>query len=103
MSISKQEMLQRAEKRQRIDDNSSFLLKRYEFYVESVQPSVDYLKERLGPEKTALIYAHQPDYDEIDGIKTLNLTRSINNVVHSSLVSIGVSRILSDALVASLS
>ncbi|WP_186191260.1 nucleoside monophosphate kinase [Burkholderia gladioli] len=103
LSISKQEMLQRAEKRQRVDDNFSALLKRYEFYIESVQPSVDYLKERLGSEKIALIDAHQPDYDEIDGVKTLNLTRSINNVVHSSLVSIGLSRILSDALMASRS
>lgn len=100
LSISKQEMLQRAGKRQRQDDHIEALLKRYEFYVESVQPSVDYLKERLGSSKIALIDAHQPAYDEIDGVRVFNLGRSIHNVVRSALISIGLSRILSEALIA---
>ena len=101
LSISKQEMLHRAGKRQRTDDNIDSLLKRYEFYVESVQPSVDYLKDRLGADKIALVDAHQPAYDIVDGVETFNLQESINNVVYSSLTSIGLSRILSRALVAS--
>lgn len=81
LSISKQEMLHRAGLRQRADDDPAALLKRYEFYIESVQPSVDYMKDRLGSEAIALIDAHQPSYDIQDGKRVLNLKRSIANVV----------------------
>lgn len=101
LSISKQQMLRRAGRRQRQDDSIAALLKRYEFYVESVQPSVDYLKNQLGPGKVALIDAHQPHFDVEAGEKHFNLARSINNVVYSALVSIGLSPVLAEALIAS--
>ncbi|WPO98318.1 nucleoside monophosphate kinase [Pseudomonas sp. HR96] len=101
LSISKQQMLRRAGKRQRMDDNNQALLKRYEFYVESVQPSVDYLKDQVGSDKVALIDAHQPHYDIVGEDKVFNLDRSINNVVYAALISIGLSNVLARALVAS--
>jgi adenylate kinase family enzyme len=101
LSISKQQMLRRAGKRQRMDDNNQALLKRYEFYVESVQPSVDYLKDQVGSEKVALIDAHQPHYDLVGDEKVFNLDRSINNVVYAALISIGLSNVLARSLVAS--
>lgn len=85
LSISKQEMLHRAGLRRRADDDPDALLKRYEFYVDSVQPSVDYMKDRLGAEFVALIDAHQPSYDMKDGARVLNLARSIGNVVRTAL------------------
>jgi adenylate kinase family enzyme len=85
LSISKQEMLHRAGLRQRADDDPAALLKRYEFYVDSVQPSVDYMKGRLGSEFVALIDAHQPSYDGLGEGRTLNLRRSIENVVRAAL------------------
>jgi adenylate kinase family enzyme len=88
LSISKQEMLHRAGLRQRADDDPAALLKRYEFYIESVQPSVDYMKDRLGSQAIALIDAHQPSYDLQDGIRVLNLERSIANVVHSCVAAL---------------
>jgi adenylate kinase family enzyme len=91
LSISKQEMLHRAGLRQRADDDTEALLKRYEFYIDSVQPSVDYMKGRLGSEFVALIDAHQPSYDTNDGVRTLNLARSIANVVRTSLNALSVS------------
>ena len=47
LSISKQEMLSRATKRGRADDDEASLLSRYQFYIENVHPSVDYLKLSL--------------------------------------------------------
>ena len=88
LSISKQEMLHRAGLRGRADDDREALLKRYEFYVDSVQPSVDYMKDRLGSERVALIDAHQPSYDVENGARVLNLKRSIENVVRSSLLAL---------------
>jgi adenylate kinase family enzyme len=88
LSISKQEMLHRASQRGRIDDDPAALLERYEFYVESVQPSVDYMKDRLGSQAVALIDAHQPSYDVKDGGRVLNLERSIANVVRSCLLAL---------------
>ena len=85
LSISKQEMLNRAALRQRDDDDHEALLKRYAFYVDSVQPSVDYMKDRLGSMCVALIDAHQPEYDSSNGRRVLNLRRSVENVVRSCL------------------
>ena len=90
LSISKQEMLHRAGLRQRADDDASALLKRYEFYVDSVLPSVDYMKDRLGTELVALIDAHQPSFDVADGVRTLNLRRSIDNVVRAALQALSI-------------
>ena len=92
LSISRQEMVHRAEHRGRVDDDLDAIMRRYHFYVESVQPSVDYLKKELGSEAIALVDAHQPVYDYVNSEKRFNLKASINSVVASSLRSIGVPR-----------
>lgn len=92
MSISKQEMISRANKRGRADDDEASLLSRYNFYVENVQPSVDFMKMELGAEAIALIDAHQPIFDEKNGAKAFNLEASIANVVGSSLRALGAQR-----------
>jgi adenylate kinase family enzyme len=92
LSISKQEMLSRATKRGRADDDEPSLLSRYQFYIENVHPSVDYLKTELGSDAIALIDAHQPVYRQIGDEKLFDLEKSILNVVASSLRSLGVSR-----------
>ncbi len=94
LSISKQEMIYRAQLRRRADDDYESLLRRYNFYVENVQPSVDYLKKELGSEAIALIDAHKPAYDLIDGQKVFNLQRSIDNVAATALRSLGVPRLI---------
>ena len=101
LSISKQEMLHRAGIRGRIDDDTQSLLKRYEFYVENVQPSVDYLKEALGTDAIVLVDAHQPHYDDKGGEKIFNLQQSIDNVVRSALRGLGVPRFVIGRMLAS--
>jgi adenylate kinase family enzyme len=90
LSISKQEMLSRARQRRRADDDEASLRSRYEFYVDKVQPSVDYLKVELGSQAVALIDAHQPVYREAAGEKQLDLAASIANVAASALHALGV-------------
>ncbi|HYU16883.1 MAG TPA: nucleoside monophosphate kinase [Candidatus Acidoferrum sp.] len=90
LSISKQEMLSRARLRRRADDDDASLRSRYEFYVDKVQPSVDYLKVELGSQSVALIDAHQPVYCEIAGEKRFELGPSIANVAVSALRALGV-------------
>lgn len=92
LSISKQEMLSRAGNRGRQDDEMQALLSRYEFYVDKVQPSVDYLKQALPANTISLIDAHQPVYDVVDGKRVFNLQRSIANVVASALLNLGAPR-----------
>jgi len=94
MSISKTEMLLRAERRGRLDDDGEALRSRFEFYIENVQPSVDYMKQELGADRIALIDAHQPAFDEVDGERVFNLRQSISNVVAASLRSLGVPRVI---------
>jgi adenylate kinase family enzyme len=95
LSISKQEMLSRAFKRGRADDDEQSLLSRYQFYVENVHPSVDYLKSELGYSAVALIDAHQPVYVEsTTQEKVLDLQRSILNVVYSCLRALGLPRVM---------
>jgi adenylate kinase family enzyme len=101
LSISKQEMLHRAGLRGRIDDDKASLLKRFDFYVESVQPSVDYLKEKLGADRIALVDAHQPHYNIEDGVSRFDLGRSIENVVRSALRGLGLPRFVIDRMIAS--
>jgi len=103
LSISKQEMLSRASKRNRADDETGSLLSRYKFYVENVHPSIDYLKTELGSESVALIDAHQPVFDKVNGRRVLNVKKSILNVVASSLRNLGVSRITVKDLIETLS
>jgi adenylate kinase family enzyme len=92
LSISKQEMLSRATKRGRADDDEQSLLSRYQFYIENVHPSVDYLKTELGSEAVSLVDAHQPVYKKTNGEVVLDIQLSILNVVASSLRDLGVSR-----------
>lgn len=92
LSISKQEMLSRATKRGRPDDDEQSLLSRYQFYIENVHPSIDYLKTELGSETIGLVDAHQPVYKNINGEKVFDLQKSILNVVAASLRNLGVSR-----------
>jgi adenylate kinase family enzyme len=89
LSVSKREMHKRALGRKRQDDTPDMLERRYQFYVEHVQPSIELLKARLGSHKVALIDAHQPAYGP-DG--KLDLPQSVRNVANSVLMSIGVSR-----------
>ena len=101
LSISKQEMLHRAGLRGRIDDDVQSLLKRYEFYIENVQPSVDYLKEQLGTDAIVLVDAHQPHYGHVAGERVFDLQHSIDNVVRSALRGLGVPRFVIERLLAS--
>ena len=90
LSISKAEMSARAGKRGRADDNEEALRRRFEFYVDNVQPSVDYLKTELGGDRIALIDAHQPAYTGEGSERVFDLNRSIDNVVSSALRALGV-------------
>lgn len=90
LSISKAEMKSRADRRGRADDNDEALKRRFEFYVENVQPSVDYLKTALGGDRIALIDAHQPAFVERNGVREFDLELSIENVVETALRALGV-------------
>lgn len=94
LSISKAEMSHRAGKRGRADDDVDALRSRFDFYVENVQPSVDYLKTELGGDRIALIDAHQPAFVESEGKRVFHLERSIDNVVQASLRSLGVPSVI---------
>ncbi len=94
MSISRQEMIIRAKGRGRADDDEASLLSRFNFYIENVQPSVDYLKKELGSSAIALIDAHQPVYSLKAGERVFDLEESILNVCASSLRALGVPRVI---------
>jgi adenylate kinase family enzyme len=94
LSISKAEMSARATKRGRADDHEEALRARFEFYIDNVQPSVDYLKTELGGDRVALIDAHQPSFDLVEGKPVFHLQRSIENVVASSLRALGVPNVI---------
>lgn len=91
--ITKEQMKFRAGNRGRIDDTQSSLERRYQFYIEKVQPCIDYLKSCLGSEKVSLVDAHQPIYSE-DG--QLNIEVSINKVVLSVMEVLGLPKFLID-------
>lgn len=95
LSISKQEMITRASGRGRRDDGREALLSRFQFYIEHVQPSVDYMKTELGHEAIALIDAHQPVYEvDANGEKHFDLPRSITRVAAVALRNLGVPRVI---------
>ncbi len=95
MSISREEMLRRAFNRGRADDEVASLMSRFEFYVEKVHPSVDFLKEVLGSDSIALVDAHQPVYSKNErGESTLDIRKSILRICVSSLRALGVPRVV---------
>lgn len=91
--ITKEQMKIRASKRNRLDDNDDSLERRYQFYVEKVQPCIDYLKRQLGNAAVDLVDANQPVYFE-DG--SLNIEASIHEVVISAMEALGLPRYLLD-------
>jgi adenylate kinase family enzyme len=95
LSISREEMMRRATIRGREDDSVAAIYRRFEFYVEKVHPSIDYLKEILGSDKVALVDAHQPVYEtKANGEKELDVKKSILRICVSSLRALGVPRIV---------
>ena len=93
LSVTKDQMKTRALARSRSDDTDEVLERRYQFYVDHVQPCVDFLKEDLGTGKVALIDAHQPVYNS-DG--ALNLEQSIRNVALAAMEALGLPQYLLD-------
>ncbi len=93
LSITKDEMKARAGGRGRRDDTDEVLERRYQFYVEHVQPCIDYLKAELGTTHVALVDAHQPVFR---GDGSLDLERSIRAVTSSVLEALGLPRFLLD-------
>lgn len=91
--ITKEQMRVRALNRGRIDDTEDSLERRYQFYIEKVQPCIDYLKSNLGTSKVALIDAHQPVIKESGDI---DLEASIKEVVQSVMLSLGLPKYLLD-------
>lgn len=87
LSITKEEMIKRALGRKRFDDNKDSLERRYQFYIDNVQPSIDYLKLRLGSSKVTLIDAHQPVYNDVGSI---DIENSIKQVTLNVLQSLGL-------------
>ncbi|EAR09327.1 adenylate kinase family protein [Reinekea blandensis] len=100
LSISRKEMMARAQSRGRADDDEESLKKRFNFYIENVQPSVDYMKTRLGSDRIALIDAHQPVFDDTKAGPKFNLDASINAVVTSVLRAMGVPRVVLNDIMA---
>jgi adenylate kinase family enzyme len=92
-SITKEQMKVRAENRKRDDDKDRALDSRYQFYIEKVQPCIDFLKMELGPGKVALVDAHQPVFHQDD---SLDLEKSIRAVTISVIEALGLPHYLLD-------
>lgn len=93
LSITKEQMKIRAQGRGRKDDTEDSLERRYQFYVDKVQPCVDYLKCALGVPNVVLIDAHQPVFDS-EG--NLDLEASIREVTLTVMQALGLPRFLFD-------
>ena len=93
LSITKEQMKLRALNRRRQDDTDEILESRYQFYIEKVQPCIDYLKTELGPQKVALIDAHQPVFND-DG--NLDLEQSVRAVTLNVIQDLGLPQFLLD-------
>lgn len=91
--ISKEQMRARALLRKRMDDTQNSLDSRYQFYIDKVQPSIDYLKDNLGTDVVSLIDAHQPVFNELG---ELDINASIKEVVLSVMQSLGLPKYLVD-------
>ena len=92
LSITKDQIKIRAHGRNRADDTEESLDRRYQFYIEKVQPCIDYLKTRLGS-SVVLIDAYQPVYAENGQI---DVRASINEVTVSVMQALGLPRFLLD-------
>jgi len=90
--ITKEQMLYRALNRNRTDDTKESLERRYQFYIEKVQPCIDYLKACLGIEMVSLIDAHQPVIEN----GQINIDASIHKVVTSVMQDLGLPSYLID-------
>lgn len=90
LSITKDEMMKRAMGRNRQDDQRESLERRYQFYVENVQPSIDYLKATLGSSYVSLIDAHQPIYKD----EGFDLNASIEKVTVDVVNALGLPKYL---------
>jgi adenylate kinase family enzyme len=91
--ITKEQMKIRATHRKRIDDTGESLERRYQFYIEKVQPCIDYLKYRLGTTTVALVDAHQPVYNTD---KQFDKEASIHEVIISVMQALGLPRYILD-------
>jgi adenylate kinase family enzyme len=67
--IPPQEMLKRGQTRQRLDDDQKALKDRYQFYLDSVLPTIDWMKVNFGSRRVSLIDAANPDLTAVDSIK----------------------------------
>ncbi len=91
--ITKEQMRERTINRGRLDDTQNSLESRYQFYIEKVQPCIDYLKDYLGTGMVLLIDAHQPiNYEN----GQININASINEVVISVMQALGLPRFMMD-------
>lgn len=90
--ITKEQMSCRALNRKRTDDTQESLERRYQFYIDKVQPCIDYMKSYLGSGMVSLIDAHQP---VIENGKT-DIEASIHQVVISVMQALGLPGYLMD-------
>jgi adenylate kinase family enzyme len=93
LSITKEQMKIRAFNRMRKDDTEESLERRYQFYIDKVQPCIDYLKRNIGSKKVALIDAHQPVFDDLGNI---DVNASIHEVTLSVIQALGLPGFLLD-------
>lgn len=93
LSITKQQMKIRALNRSRMDDTEDTLERRYLFFIDKVQPCIDYLKQCLGSSNVLLIDAHQPVFS-VDGF--LDIDASILEVTLSVMQALGLPGFLLD-------
>lgn len=90
--ITKEQMSYRALNRKRTDDTQESLERRYQFYIDRVQPCIDYLKFCLGSEMVTLIDAHQPIFKN----GQMDIEASIHQVVISVMGALGLPGYLLD-------
>ena len=73
LNVNKDTIVQRIEKRKKIekrsDDDLNTILKRYDTYMKTTKPVLDY-------------YSNKPNFNEIDGgLKIVEITSKINNIL----------------------
>ena len=90
--ITKEQMSFRLLSRKREDDAQQSIERRYQFYIDKVQPCIDYLKSSLGSDTVSLIDAHQPVFEN----GKLNVEASIHQVVINVMEALGLPGYLLD-------